>query len=141
MTAGVVDPAGERDAHTAAADEWLTDRARTTADVIAGLIVSGMLHHVGRPQRLPELMFPHLDPQHVRQVWDAAAVVGYLAGRQQSRSRWETTGLDDAATLLHAAGFEAMGRCVRATAHAAPSRPIEPTAAVGDGDGTAGWQA
>lgn len=125
MTAPAATSAGPvRD--VAVVDTLLAARARTTADVLAGLIATGMLQHVARPDRLPALLWPHVDPGTVQEVWDAALAVGYDAGTRRSRSRWDTDHLDAARDALHAAGYEAMGNLATGAAFAAPSRQPAP---------------
>jgi hypothetical protein len=106
----------------AAADPALVHRARTSADTLTGLIADGMLHAVGRPERLPELLFPGIPPEDVRAVWDAALAVGYHAGRAAAQPRWTTESLDTARAALRSAGYRALADTVEAAAYAAPSR-------------------
>lgn len=106
----------------AAVDHALVHRARTSADTLTGLIAAGMLHTAARPDRLPELLFPDIPPEHVRAVWDTALAVGYHAGQNAAQPRWTTENLDRARAALHDAGYLALGDAVEAAAYAAPSR-------------------
>ncbi|HEY5834950.1 hypothetical protein [Streptomyces sp.] len=91
----------------ATADRALVRRAHSTADTLASLITRGMLEHVARPDRLPELLFPTIDPAHVRPVWDAGVAVGYYAGQLTGR-RWDPDTLDRLRTALEDAGYTGM---------------------------------
>jgi hypothetical protein len=105
------------------ADDALVHRARTSAEYLTGLVAEGMLDVVGKPHRLPELLFPHLDPAGVREVWNTALAVGYRAGKVAHRPVWDTAALDRLRCALYEAGYRGMGRVVEATAYTAPSRP------------------
>lgn len=108
-------------------DQVLAGRAVTTADMLAGLITAGTLEAAGQPDRLPHLMWPMVDPEVVREIWDKGAAVGYSAGVARSRSRWDTTDLHHAQALLAAAGYERMAGMVRRATSVAPScRPADP---------------
>lgn len=100
-------------------DEALTGRLTGTARVLAGVLAAGALDTAGRPEKLPELLFPHLAEEDVRAVWDAAVVVGWRAGVRAGRSRWDPHDLDAAREALEGAGWAAMGRLVRAPLGAA----------------------
>lgn len=115
------------------ADTALVRRARTSAEYLAGLIAEAMVDVVGRPDRLPELLFPDLDPAAVRRVWDAALAVGYRAGQIAHRPAWNTVSLDRLRTQLYDAGYRGMGRIVEAAAYAAPSRPEPGPVEAGEG--------
>lgn len=117
---------------TTAADAVLFERARTSADVLTGLITAGMLTHVARPGKLPELLHPDGDPDLVRTVWDQALAVGYQAGKAVASGRWNTDRLDEARQALADAGYERMGAAVEAAAYAAPSRRRAPNPADAD---------
>lgn len=108
---------------TTAVDAALVDRARTSAEYLQGLITQGMLETAGTPAHLPELLFEHLDPDAVRQVWDTALAVGYRAGKAAHRPDWDTATLDRLRQALLDAGYRGMARTVERTAYAAPSRP------------------
>ncbi|MBM9510023.1 hypothetical protein [Actinacidiphila acididurans] len=106
-----------------AADRILAARARASADHLAALIAAGMLAHVARPDRLPELLWPHIPAEHVRAVWDAALAVGYHAGRLAGRPAWERRDLDEAHAALAAAAYDTMAALLpTAGAHSAAAR-------------------
>ncbi|KIF66263.1 hypothetical protein HY68_36770 [Streptomyces sp. AcH 505] len=91
-------------------DQALTERCEDSGQYLAGLIAKGMLDHVGRPTRLPEVMFPDVDPDVVRRIWDMALPVGYLAGKMTARPQWTAEGLNRLRGELRDAGYEGMAR-------------------------------
>lgn len=111
---------------TALTDQVLLDRARTTADVLTGLITAGLLNHAGQPQHLPTLLWPDTDPATVTSIWNAAAATGYYAGTLTSGNRWRPEHLDQARDALRDAGYTGMSRAVEAAAYVAPSRHRPP---------------
>lgn len=113
-----------------AADRALVERARTSADTLTGLIATGMLAAVARPDRLPELLYPHLPADQVRAIWDTALAVGYHAGRTAGRRAWDPADLDHARAALADAGYHALATTVEQAAYAAPSRRPPAPAAV-----------
>lgn len=122
-------PADDVIAHT---DAVLVERARTSAETLEGLISAGMLEQAGHPNRLPELLFPDIDPEHVRQVWDEALRVGFNVGKAVGRNRWDPQALDRLRAALRDAGYAEMGRSVERAAYAAPSRRPHPADAETD---------
>lgn len=116
--------AAAAEADPGAVDQALAERARTSADVLAGIIAASMLDTCGTPDKLPELLFPHIPPEHVRQVWQAALPVGYRAGQLTARPQWTTDGLDRLRAALYDAGYRGMGRLADRAAFAAPSRAL-----------------
>lgn len=109
--------ADSADAETAAiVDEVLTERCESSAQYLAGLIAKGTLDSVSRPGKLPELMFPDINPWDVRTVWDAALAVGYAAGKAAARPEWTAEGLDRLRAALSDAGYQGMARLTARTA-------------------------
>ncbi|MGW3383269.1 hypothetical protein ACWDCO_24175 [Streptomyces albogriseolus] len=94
------------------ADAVLAGRAMSSGEFLAGLIASAMLEQVGRPDKLPSLMFPDEDPMVVQKIWDAALAVGLHAGRRSSNARLYRDELDRVQEALRAAGYEAMAGLV-----------------------------
>ncbi|GAA3591212.1 hypothetical protein [Streptomyces osmaniensis] len=94
------------------ADGVLAGRAAGAGEYLAGLIVMGQLETVGRPDRLPEDLFPHVDPEVVRLVWDRALAVGLHAGRVSAAPRLYRDQLDRVQGEFEAIGFAAMARMV-----------------------------
>lgn len=94
------------------ADAVLAGRAMSSGEFLAGLIASAMLEQVGRPDKLPSLMFPDEDPMVVQKIWDAALAVGLHAGRRSSNARLYRDELDRVQEALRAAGHEAMAGLV-----------------------------
>ncbi|MEU9014217.1 hypothetical protein AB0D12_31500 [Streptomyces sp. NPDC048479] len=100
----------------AAADRELADMCQTAGDHLAGLIAQGMLHTVGRPDRLPELLWPDADPELVRAIWERALPVGVVVGKSLARPRWTPEGFDRLRTALREAGYQGMARHADRTA-------------------------
>ena len=68
-------------------DAMLCGRAASSGEFLAGLILTGQLETVGRPDRLPQDLFPHVDPDVVQAIWDRALAVGLHAGRVSAAPR------------------------------------------------------
>lgn len=110
--------------HTpAAVDPQLAELATSSGEYLAGLIADGMLDVAGQPAKLPELLFPHLPPEQVREVWETALAVGYRAGRLASRPRFNHTELTRLQQTLAEAGYQAMARLAARTAATIPHQP------------------
>lgn len=107
-------------------DQVLAERCQSAGDYLAGILAAGTLDTVGQPAKLPELLFPDIDPWIVRQVWDAALVVGYRGGLIAARPRWAPDRLDRARTALEAAGYKAMaGHTARSRTLHSPRHPAD----------------
>lgn len=98
------------------ADEALAARAAHNAEQIAGFLVLGQLDTIGRPDKLPQDLWPDQDPAVVQAVWDRALAVGYRAGLHASRPRFHRDTLDRLRGVLEDAGWQAMaGRAAAVT--------------------------
>lgn len=93
-------------------DAMLCGRASSSGEFLAGLILNGQLETVGRPDRLPQDLFPHVDPDVVQAIWDRALAVGLHAGRVSAAPRLYRDQLLRVQAELEAVGFEAMARLV-----------------------------
>lgn len=113
----------ELPATTVAADGELTERCQSSGDYLAGLIASGMLETVGRPDKLPELMWPHVDPELVRTIWEAGVAAGFTAGQTSGRPQWASERLNRARTALQEAGYQGMARTITRTVNLHPPAP------------------
>lgn len=98
-------------------DEQLAGRCEDSGEHLAGLIAKGMLDTVGRPDKLPELLWPDVDPDIVRTIWELALAVGYRAGKTAGQPRWDTDGFNRLRAALIEAGYESMGRLATRTAN------------------------
>ena len=114
MTAVPELPAADVDqgAGVAYADGVLAGRCMSSALFLAGLIANAELETVGRPDRLPQDLFPHVDPDVVQAVWDRALAVGLHAGRVSASARLWRDQMARVQEALAEAGFRAMGRMV-----------------------------
>lgn len=112
------------------ADAVFTGRAMSSGQFLAGLIADGQLATVGRPDKLPQDLFPEVDPVVVQRVWDRALAVGFHAGRVYAGSaRFAEEELRRVRCVFAEAGFEAMAGTV------ARSRGLVERAAAHPGDG------
>ncbi len=93
-------------------DAVLSGRAMSSGVFLAGLIAAAELETVGRPDRLPDDLFPGVDPGVVQAVWDRALAVGLHAGRLSASPRLYRDQLERIGVELAEAGFHAMGGLV-----------------------------
>lgn len=94
------------------ADGVLAGRAMSSAVFLAGLIANGQLETMGRPDKLPADLFPHVDPDVVQAIWDRALAVGLHAGRVSASPRLHRDQMARVQGEFEAIGFEAMARMV-----------------------------
>lgn len=95
-------------------DLSLARRAVSDAGHIAGLIAAAQLDTAGRPDRLPQDLFPDVDAEVVARVWQRALVVGIRAGQLMQAPRFRRDQLARLQGELEAAGFAAMASMVDA---------------------------
>ncbi|MER8002994.1 hypothetical protein [Streptomyces sp. NPDC095613] len=105
-------------------DRVLAERCQSSGDYLAGLIAAATLDYVGRPGKLPELLWPDAEPWLVRAVWDTALAVGYRAGRLSVQPDWTPQALNRLRAGLAAAGYRTMARQVARTARLHPPGPV-----------------
>ncbi|MDK0525040.1 hypothetical protein [Streptomyces sp. ML-6] len=119
-------------------DQVLADRCQSSGDYLAGILAAAMLDTAGTPTKLPELLFPGVDPTVVRQIWEAALPVGYRAGHLAAQPSWTPEALDRLRAALADAGYTAMaGKAARSASIHPPRHPAdhEPLNLVGVRDG------
>lgn len=107
------------------ADGVLAGRAMSSAVFLAGLIANAQLETVGRPDRLPEDLFPHVDPEVVRAVWDRALAVGLHAGRRAASPGLYADEMARVQGQFEAIGFVAMGRSVERSRRLVAPHPAD----------------
>ena len=107
-------PTADRDqvSEVAYADAVLAGRAMSAGVYLAGLVAHGQLETVGRPDRLPEDLFPDVDPEVVRAIWERGLAVGLYAGKVSASPRLFRDEMERVQGQFEAIGFEAMGRMV-----------------------------
>lgn len=93
-------------------DAMLCGRAASSGEFLAGLILDGQLETVGRPDRLPADLFPHVDPDVVQAIWNRALAVGLHAGRVSASPRLFRDELLRVQGVFAEVGWHAMGRMV-----------------------------
>lgn len=93
-------------------DAVFTGRAMSSGQFLAGLIANGQLETVGRPEKLPQDLFPGVDPVVVQQIWDRALAVGLHAGRRSASPRLYRDEMDRVAGQYAEIGYVAMGGSV-----------------------------
>ena len=108
--AGVDVSEGAREASRV--DAALVARASSSGVFLAGLIANAELETVGRPDKLPADLFPHVDPAVVQAVWDRALAVGLHAGRVSAAPRLYRDQFARVQAVFEAIGYSAMGRAV-----------------------------
>lgn len=106
-------------------DAMLCGRASSSGEFLAGLILNGQLETVGRPDRLPADLFPHVDPAVVQAIWDRALAVGLHAGRVSASPRLYRDQMLRVQGELEAVGFEAMARLVGRSRRLVASHPAD----------------
>ena len=94
-------------------DAVLGGRAMSSAQFLAGLVATGELETVGRPDKLPADMFPDVDPAVVQAVWDRGLAVGFHAGRVSAAPRLFRDQMDRVAGAFEESGHQAMAGLVR----------------------------
>jgi hypothetical protein len=94
------------------ADAVFTGRAMSSGQFLAGLLANGQLETVGRPEKLPQDLFPGVDPAVVQQIWDRALAVGLHAGRRSASPRLYQDEMDRVAGQYAEIGYVAMGGSV-----------------------------
>lgn len=120
-------PAGpDHTTDTTAVDQAAVDLATSSAQMLAGIIATGMLNAVGQPAKLPRLLFPDADPELVDAVWQLGFATGFRSGGLAGRPRWAAEELDRARAALEGAGFAAMAALVDRAAGTVRPRPAEP---------------
>lgn len=112
-------------AETADIDHQLAARASSHAEYLAGLLAAAMLDTVGQPAKLPELLFPDIDPDIVRRVWTAALPVGYRLGKLAERPTFDEAGLRRLRAALHDAGYRTMARQVTRSLATTATHPAD----------------
>ncbi|MEU3656494.1 hypothetical protein AB0E67_27535 [Streptomyces sp. NPDC032161] len=119
-------------------DQTLADRCQSSGDYLAGILAASMLDNAGTPKKLPELLFPDIDPAVVRQIWEAALPVGYRAGHLAAQPSWTPEALDRLRDALQGAGYAVMaGQVARSRSIHPPRHPAlgEDTGAVSQAGG------
>ncbi|MCI3279186.1 hypothetical protein [Streptomyces cylindrosporus] len=117
------------------ADAVLAARAMSSAVFLAGLIANGQLETVGRPDRLPQDLFPHVDADVVQAIWDRALAVGLHAGRVSASPRLHRDQLARVQGQFEAIGFEAMARSVGRSRRLVAAHPADGEGARARADG------
>ena len=93
-------------------DAVLSGRNMSAAVFLAGLLDAAELETVGRPDKLPQDLFPHVDPAVVEEIWKRALAVGLHAGRVSASPRLYRDQLSRVQGEFEAIGFQAMARSV-----------------------------
>ena len=104
--------ASDRAVDVAYADGVLAGRTMSSAVFLAGLLANAELETAGRPDKLPQDLFPHVDAAVVEAIWQRALAVGLHAGRVSSSPRLYRDQLARVREQFAEAGFQAMARMV-----------------------------
>ncbi|MFD1309084.1 hypothetical protein [Streptomyces kaempferi] len=112
------------------ADFVFGGRNVSTGQHIAGLLNAGQLESVGTPRKLPQDIWPDVDPAVVQEIWDRGAATGWRAAQYAAAPRFYRDELTRLQGQLREAGFEAMGsmvaRSLRLVSVAHPADDDEP---------------
>lgn len=114
-------------------DGVLAGRAMSSAVFLAGLLANAELETVGRPEKLPQDLFPHVDPAVVQAVWDRALAVGLHAGRVSASPRLYRDQLRRVQGEFEAIGYAAMARSVGRSLRLVAPHPADGETARGRG--------
>ncbi|MFD5848318.1 hypothetical protein [Streptomyces chartreusis] len=93
------------------ADGVLVGQLTGCAVFLAGLLANGLLETVGRPDKLPQDLFPSA-PEVAEASFQLGLAVGLHAGKVSAAPRLHRDQMDRVQAELQAIGFEAMGRMV-----------------------------
>lgn len=116
-------------------DAALSARNMSSALFLAGLLANGQLETVGRPDRLPADLFPHVDPDVVQAIWDRALAVGLHAGRVSAAPRLFRDQMTRVQQQFKAIGYEAMARGVGRSLRLVAPHPADGETARGRNSG------
>jgi len=117
MSAPTIDPAGASSPEGVPVDVLRTDavlvgRAASAGMFLAGLIANAQLATVGSPDKLPQDLFPDVDPEVAQEIFQRGLVVGLHAGRRSASPALYRDEMDRMSALCAEAGYLAMGRSV-----------------------------
>lgn len=93
------------------ADGVLAGQLMSSAVFLAGLLANGLLETVGRPDKLPQDLFPS-DPEVAQSSFRLGLAVGLHAGRRSAAPRFYRDEFDRVQAAYEAIGYAAMGRMV-----------------------------
>lgn len=105
-------PETEAAVDVAYADGVLSGQLMSAAVFLAGLLANGLLETVGRPDKLPQDLFPGPEPEVTQASFQLGVAVGLHAGRRSASPRLYRDEFARVQGLLEEAGFEAMARMV-----------------------------
>lgn len=104
--------ASEQAVDAACADGVLAGQLMSAAVFLAGLLANGLLETVGRPDKLPQDLFPGSEPEATQSSFQLGVAVGLHAGRRSASPGLYRDEFARVQGLLEEAGFHAMGRSV-----------------------------
>lgn len=93
------------------ADGVLSGQLMGSAVFLAGLLANGLLEVVGRPDKLPQDLWPS-DPEVAQSSFQLGLAVGLHAGRVSASPRLHRDEMDRVQREFEQIGFEAMARMV-----------------------------
>ncbi|MFG2276752.1 hypothetical protein ACGFNY_44215 [Streptomyces chartreusis] len=106
------------------ADGVLAGQLTGSAVFLAGLLANGLLEVVGRPDRLPQDLWPS-DPEVAQSSFQLGLAVGLHAGRVSAAPRLYRDQLDRVQGEFEAIGFAAMARLVGRSRRLVASHPAD----------------
>lgn len=118
----------------AVADGVLSGQLMSAAVFLAGLLANGLLETVGRPEKLPQDLFPSA-PEVAREAFQLGVAAGLHAGRVSAAPRLYRDQLARTQAALEAVGFEAMARSVGRSRRLVAPHPADGETARGRNSG------
>jgi hypothetical protein len=117
------------------ADGVLSGRVMSAGVFLAGLIAKGELETVGRPEKLPADLFPHVDPAVVEAIWQRGLAVGLHAGRVSASPRLYRDQMARVQGQFEEIGYRAMARLVGRSRRLVDPHPADGETARGRNSG------
>jgi hypothetical protein len=127
--------ASEQAWETARTDAALAAQAMSAAVFLAGLIANAQLETVGRPDKLPQDLWPHVPPEVAQQIFERGVAVGLHAGRTSRDPRLYRDQFARVQGVFEEIGFEAMGRAVGRSRRLVAPHPADGESARARGSG------
>jgi len=92
---------------------------------LAGLIANAQLQTVGRPDKLPQDLWPHVPPEVAAEIFQRGVAVGLHAGRTSDNAYLFRDQMARTQAEFKAIGFTAMARLVRRSRRLVSRHPAD----------------
>jgi len=110
---------------TARQDAALAGQAMSLGVFLAGLIANAQLQTVGRPDKLPQDLWPHVPPEVAAEIFQRGVAVGLHAGRTSDNAYLFRDQMARTQAEFKAIGFTAMARLVRRSRRLVSRHPAD----------------